>query len=469
MIEALQPAAMPCGLIDGERTSDLRPWSTNWRTRRRGCLVSHGAARSDVPGVQCAEWALSEIPTGWSRWTSGATVLARNALACGGAASRPSTAPLRLAWQGLLSCRRRRSRTHSWRMVADRPRDNGRSDYFQVEAEGGERWLFRRGDVRGDMCRRGISAGTCTGFRLMATYIELRVTNHFLPFLRGASAPEELCSPRPSRGIMLLDLQLGAVRVSFGAKDGQKTTGVRMIAGTQRADLRDGRALLLYQWIEASLGPATRLLSIGRGEAERVLYSRRSGCRRARRGPDRHSAAGESMLARPTSPKLRQAFGTRGYLALSFRRQPGDGGRLLRARSASAGGRRALRHRRCPVSCRRTPAAAGRADHRSAKATIDALGFRRERFMDRNLKPPKKWNAASLPSGCYPGQRSGHRRSMPVRPWRDTVSIPYEEVMAGCTAQRALARPDERRPPRLVFPGGVPHAYQKTRSIMSSH
>jgi error-prone DNA polymerase len=85
----------------------------------------------------------------------------------------------------------------------------------------------------------------------MATYVELQVTSHF-SFLRGASAPEELFAKAAALGHGALGLAdrntvAGVVR----GWDGQKTTGVRMIAGS-RIELTDGRVLLLYPTDRAS-------------------------------------------------------------------------------------------------------------------------------------------------------------------------------------------------------------------------
>ena len=73
----------------------------------------------------------------------------------------------------------------------------------------------------------------------MATYVELQVTSHF-SFLRGASSPEELFAAASVLGHHALALaDRGSVAGVVRGWDGQKATGVRMIAGA-RVDLVDG-------------------------------------------------------------------------------------------------------------------------------------------------------------------------------------------------------------------------------------
>ena len=79
----------------------------------------------------------------------------------------------------------------------------------------------------------------------MAVYVELQVTSHF-SFLRGASSPEELFAAASLLGHNALGLaDWGSVAGVVRGWDGQKTTGVRMIAGA-RVDCTDGRVMLLY-------------------------------------------------------------------------------------------------------------------------------------------------------------------------------------------------------------------------------
>ncbi len=293
----------------------------------------------------------------------------------------------------------------------------------------------------------------------MATYVELQVTSHF-SFLRGASAPEELFAAAALQGHRALGLaDWGSVAGVVRGWDGQKTTGVRMIAGT-RADLRDGRALLLYPVDRQAWGRLTRLLSIGKG---------RGGKGRCILDWSDVVEHGEGLIAillpgehvgAADLAELRQAFGARGYLALSFRRRPGDGGRLyVLDRQARAAG----------VRCVATGDVLYHAAERRPlqdvltaireKATIDALGFRRERFMDRNLKPPEEMERrfAAFPGAIQASADIADQCRFDLGEIQ--YQYPYEEVMAGCTAQQALARLTEEAAARM-FPGGVPHAYR---------
>ena len=75
----------------------------------------------------------------------------------------------------------------------------------------------------------------------MSRYVELQVTSHF-SFLKGASSPEELFAAAAVLGHKALGLvDQGSVAGVVRGWDGQKMTGVRMIAGA-RVDLTDGRS-----------------------------------------------------------------------------------------------------------------------------------------------------------------------------------------------------------------------------------
>src|SRR5690242_15093205 len=95
------------------------------------------------------------------------------------------------------------------------------------------------------------------------TYVELQVTSHF-SFLRGASSPEELFAAAALRGHKALGIaDLRTVAGMVRAWQGQKATGVRLIAGT-RVVLEDGRQLLLYPTDRAAWSRMTRLLTVGK-------------------------------------------------------------------------------------------------------------------------------------------------------------------------------------------------------------
>jgi len=219
-------------------------------------------------------------------------------------------------------------------------------------------------------------------------YVELQVTTHF-SFLRGASSPEELFAAAallglPALGIVDRNSVAGLVR----AWDGERTTGVRSIAGC-RVDLTDGTGLLLYPTDRAAYARMCRLLSVGKGRAGKgACHLDWTDVEEWNEGltamlvPDRADAIAEAALARTA-----RIFGDRAYCALSIWRHPRDAVRLrdlsdmaARAKVATVATGDVLYHspdRRLlqdVVTCIRE------------KCTIDTLGHRRERFADRHLK-----------------------------------------------------------------------------------
>jgi error-prone DNA polymerase len=296
----------------------------------------------------------------------------------------------------------------------------------------------------------------------VTTYVELYATSHF-SFLRGASSPEELFAAAAALGHSALGLcDRGSVAGMVRGLSGQEGTGVRLIAGT-RVDLRDGRSILLYPTDRAAWSRLTRLLSLGKA--------------RGGKGncwldwPDVASSAeglvaillpGEAdERARLDLAELQGAFGARAHLALALRRRPGDFARLraldalaqeLGVRAVALGDILYHAPERRPLQDVLTAI--------REKTTVDALGFKRERFMDRALKSPAEMErrfalfpdaiaaTADIAAAC--GFDLGEIR----------YQYPYEQVMEGRTAQEALAALTEEGANRM-FPGGVPPAYRK--------
>jgi error-prone DNA polymerase len=225
---------------------------------------------------------------------------------------------------------------------------------------------------------------------LGTTYVELQVTSHF-SFLRGSSSPEELFAAAAllrHRALGLADW--GSVAGVVRGWDGQTATGVRMIPGA-RVDLTDGRALLLYPIDRRAWSRLTRLLSAGKARGGKGCCIL-DWCDVAAHAegliailvPDLADDTTAAHLA-----ELREVFGARGYLALSLRRRPDDAERLHQLDGlARAAGMRSVA---TGDVLYHAPEARPLQDVMTAireKTTIDALGFRRERFMDRNLKSP---------------------------------------------------------------------------------
>ncbi len=295
----------------------------------------------------------------------------------------------------------------------------------------------------------------------MTTYVELQVTSHF-SFLRGASSPEELFSAAALLGYKALGLtDWGGVPGVVRGWRGQKATGVRMIAGA-RVNLTDGRALLLYPIDRAAWSRLTRLLSVGKARGGK-------GCCILDWSDVVAHAEGLIAVLVPDVPddttagqlaELHETFGPRGYLALSLRRRPDDAQRLFEldelarrtgTRSVATGD--VLYH---------TPAARPLQDVMTAireKTTIDALGFRRERFMDRDLKPPQEMERrfAAFPDAIRASADIAAQCTFDLGEIQ--YQYPYEQAMAGCSAQQALTLLTEEAAAR-AFPEGVPQRYR---------
>jgi error-prone DNA polymerase len=223
-------------------------------------------------------------------------------------------------------------------------------------------------------------------------YAELQCSSHF-SFLRGASSCDELFAQAAALGVEALAITdrnslAGIVR----AHEAAKTHGVRLIIGC-RLDLADGMSLLVYPMHRSAYSRLCRLLSLGKG---------RAGKAKCLLHWDDVIAYGEGLIAAfvPDEAddecamqlrKLERAFGDRAYLALTLRRRPGDARRLhdlsnlaVRAGVPTIATNDVLFHhpdRRIlqdVVTCIRHG------------CTIDELGFKRERYADRYLKPPEE-------------------------------------------------------------------------------
>ena len=226
----------------------------------------------------------------------------------------------------------------------------------------------------------------------MTAYAELQCASHF-SFLRGASSAEELFAQAAVCGHNALAITdrnslAGIVR----AHEAAKTTGVRLIVGC-RLVLADGTDLLVYPTDRPAYARLCRLLSLGKGRAGKAKC-------------DLHwadvvawsegliavlvSDAGNDQAAQRLR-RLQQTFGDRAYLALTLRRRPRDYLRLhglinlaAAARVPTVATNDVLFHhpdRRVLqdiVTCIREG------------VVIDDVGFRRERYADRYLKPPEE-------------------------------------------------------------------------------
>ena len=295
----------------------------------------------------------------------------------------------------------------------------------------------------------------------MARYVELQVTSHF-SFLRGASSLEQLFSAAALLGHKALGLaDWGSVAGVVRGWEAQKATQVRMIAGT-RVDLIDGRVLLLYPTDRPAWSRLTRLLSLGKARGGK-------GCCLLDWADVVNHAEGMIAILVPDLPDsetlnnltdLRKALGRRAYMALSLRRRPDDLARLhaLDAMARQAG----VRSVATGDILYHTPEARPLQDVMTAireGTTIDGLGFRRERHMDRNLKSPDEMERrfAAFPDAIQASADIADQCRFDLGEIQ--YQYPYEQVMEGRTAQEALAALTGKAAARM-FPDGLPQAYR---------
>jgi error-prone DNA polymerase len=298
------------------------------------------------------------------------------------------------------------------------------------------------------------------------TYVELQVTSHF-SFLRGASSAEELFAAAANLGYSSIGLTdrnsvAGMVRALLASE----TTDVRLVAGC-RLDLMDGSALLVWPQDRAGWSRLTRLLTVGKSRIDRrkgekgQCFLHWEDVARWSKGlvaalvPDRPDAATATALAQTAD-----IFGDRAHLALNLRRRPGDAARL-HALDAMAR-RHGVRSLAAGDVLYHSPDKRMLQDVVTAireKCTIDALGFRRERFADRCLKGPQEMERLFR---AYPDaiQASADIAAACTFSLRElSYQYPDEVVMSARSPQDALERL-ARTAMEEHFPGGVPDDYR---------
>ena len=296
---------------------------------------------------------------------------------------------------------------------------------------------------------------------MSAPYVELQLLTHF-SFLRGASAPEELFSAAAVLGYDALGVaDLGTVGGVVQAWEASKATKVRSIAGA-RVDLDNGRRLLLYPTDRPAWSRLTRLLTLGKSRAGK------GGCSLGWADvADR--AEGLIAILLPDEPdpantvglsELREAFGDRAYMALSYRRRPDDAVRLDELdRQARGAGVRAVA---TGDVLYHAPEARLLQDVVTAvreKCTVDELGLRRELHADRALKLPAEMVRlfAAYPDAIAATVDIADRCRFDLG--QLSYQYPQERVVEGMTAQGALERLTAEAASRM-FPDGVPDAYR---------
>ncbi len=290
-------------------------------------------------------------------------------------------------------------------------------------------------------------------------YVELQVTTHF-SFLRGVSSCEELFSAAavlglPALGVVDRNSVAGMVR----AWEASKATGVRLIPGC-RLDLACGTSLLVYPQDLAAWSRLTRMLSIGKtrgGKGQCELHW--ADVRAHAEGmigillPDLPDAANAAALAETAA-----IFSDRAHMALTLRRRPDDAIRLhgLNRQALDVGVRPVVtgdilyhapdrRLLQDVVTCIRE------------KTTIDLLGFRRERFVDRFLKAGEEMERLFK---LYPDALAATADIASACRF-DLGQLRYQypqEAAPGQTPQ-ALLEDLTAKAAAAMFPDGVPQAY----------
>ncbi len=288
-------------------------------------------------------------------------------------------------------------------------------------------------------------------------YAELQVTTNY-SFLRGASHVEELLAAAKALGLAAIGVTDRGTLAGIARAHARATeAGVRLVVGC-RLDLRDGLPVLAYPTDRAAYSRLCRLLTLGKGRTGK------GGCDLAWADlaaggdglvvvllPDEADAALAGGLAR-----LRRDFAGHCYLSLGLRRRPGDAVRLhtlaemaqaARVPAVVTGDvlyhapeRRILQD---VVTCIREG------------CTIDAAGFRRERYADRHLKAPEEMARlfARYPEALARTLEIADRCAFSLAELR--YQYPDEAEVPGEAPQQGLERLVRDSIP-MRYPGGLP-------------
>src|SRR6185503_15871969 len=156
---------------------------------------------------------------------------------------------------------------------------------------------------------------------------------------------------------------------------------------------------------------------------------------------------------------LSDLFGERAHCTLTHRRRPGDAARLHALDEMAR--RHGVRSLAAGDILYDSPDKRLLQDVVTAirhKCTIDELGFRRERFADRHLKPPEEMarRFAAFPDAIRASANLAERCTFSLREL--SYQYPDEIVMSGRSPQKALERLT-REALAAKFPDGVPSAY----------
>ena len=289
-------------------------------------------------------------------------------------------------------------------------------------------------------------------------YVELQLTTNY-SFLRGASHVEELVETAANFGYTAIGVtDRNSVAGMVRAFQRCREAGLRLLPGC-RLDLADAPSILVYPTDRPAWSRLCRLLTVGKRRAHGQGL-RAGSCILNWADVAAHAEGLIGVMLAPVAddaltPHLQahaELFGRRAYLALSPRRLPGDALRLHRLAEAARAARIGLlatgdvlyhaperRIMQDVITCIR--------EH----TTIDAAGFRRERFADRHLRSPAEMarlladypdalaNTEAILAGC--------RFDLGAIQYQ----YPNETNRPGETAQQTLER--------LVWEEGVPFRY----------
>ena len=278
-------------------------------------------------------------------------------------------------------------------------------------------------------------------------YTELNASTHF-SFLRGVSSAEELFSAAALLGYQTLGVtDRNTVSGLVKALRAERATGVRLVAGC-RLDLMDGTNLLVWPQDRGAWSNLTRMLTTGKSRVDRKKGEKGqcflhwedveawNGGLIAALLPDEADRVTEVALA-----QMADIFGDRAHLALGRRRRPGE---LKRLHALDA-----LARRHGVRSVATGDVLYDSPDKRMLQdvvtairehCTIDALGFRRERYADRFLKSPKEMERlfVRFPDAIRATADIAERCTFSLREL--SYQYPDEIVMSGRTPQEALER-----------------------------
>jgi error-prone DNA polymerase len=288
-------------------------------------------------------------------------------------------------------------------------------------------------------------------------YAELQTTSHFT-FLRGTSSADELFATAKelcieALGIVDRNSLAGIVR----ALEASRATGLRLVVGC-RLDLQDGMSILVYPTDKAAYSRLTRLLTLGKGRGGKnncILHF------------DDLPLYAEGLIGVlvPDMPddvcavqlrRVKDVFGDLAYVSLSLRRRPNDQLRLHELANM------AMRHKVKTVVTNdvlfHEPSRRQLQDVVTCireGTTIDMVGFDRERFADRYLKPPEEMER------LFPRYPEALARTMEIVERCKfsleelTYEYPEEAIVEGMSAQQSLEHYVRKCIPER-YPEGLP-------------